>query len=82
MKKVEHITFSGEYAADISQDILYVTERAVFKLVGRSIGLIEIAPGIDLKKDIIEQMEFKPLISDDLKQMDPVIFRKGVMEKK
>jgi propionate CoA-transferase len=77
--EVEHITFSGEYAADISQDILFVTERAVFKLTGSCVELIETAPGIDLNKDILEQMEFKPMISKDLKEMDPVIFRQGKM---
>jgi propionate CoA-transferase len=82
IKGVEHITFSGEYALDISQDILYVTERSVFKLAGHSIELIEIAPGIDMEKDIMGQMEFKPMINADIKQMDPVIFREGVMGKK
>lgn len=79
IKKVEHVTFSGEYGADIEQNILYITERAVFKLAGRSVKLIEIAPGIDINKDIIDQMEFKPLISDNIRQMDPAIFKKGMM---
>ncbi len=79
IREVEHITFSGEYSADTSQDILYVTERAVFRLAGRSIELIEIAPGIDLKKDITGQMEFKPVINDNIKQMDPAIFKEGMM---
>jgi len=81
ISKVEHITFSGEYSADISQDILYVTERAVFKLSDHSLELVEIAPGIDLNKDILEQMEFNPLINYNIKHMDPAIFREGIMGK-
>jgi propionate CoA-transferase len=79
---VEHITFSGEYAADISQDILYVTERAVFELTESGMKLIETAPGIDLEKDILHQMEFKPIINKDIRKMDPAIFEKGKMGNK
>ena len=73
-KNVEQITFSGEYAAETGKDIYYITERAVFKLVKGGIKLIEIAPGMDLQKDILDKMEFKPIIADDLKEMDPRIF--------
>ncbi len=79
INEVEQITFSGDYASDISQEILYVTERAVFKLVDSNIELIEIAPGLDIERDIIKQMEFKPLISNNVKKMDTSIFKKGVM---
>jgi propionate CoA-transferase len=77
--KVEQITFSGEYANDTGKNILYVTERAVFKLVPGGVELIEIAPGVDLEKDILAKMAFKPLISKQLKTMDPRIFADGVM---
>lgn len=73
-KNVEQISFSGEYAAETGKNILYITERAVFKLVKGGIELIEIAPGVDLQKDILEQMEFKPLISEHLKEMDACLF--------
>ncbi len=73
--QVEQITFSGDYANDIAQDVMYITERAVFKLTREGLELIEIAPGIDLEKDILQQMEFQPLISADLKLMDARIFR-------
>lgn len=72
--QVEQITFSGEYAAETGKNILYITERAVFKLVKGGIELIEIAPGVDLEKDILAHMEFKPFISDNLKLMDACIF--------
>jgi propionate CoA-transferase len=71
---VEQITFSGEYSKLKNQDVLYITERGVFKLTDEGIMLVEIAPGIDLKKNIIEQMDFKPLISSELKFMDEEIF--------
>jgi propionate CoA-transferase len=71
---VEQITFSGKYAAKSNKPILYVTERAVFTLSNGEVTLIEIAPGIDLKKDILAHMDFKPRISPDLKPMPVDIF--------
>ena len=53
----------------------YVTERAVFELTPDGIMLTEIAPGIDLQSQILNLMEFKPLISSDLKEMNPALFR-------
>ena len=72
---IHAVTFSGEYAARIGQPVLYVTERAVFRLESGRMVLTEIAPGIDLQKDVIAQMEFVPEIAADLKTMDPAIFR-------
>ncbi len=74
VKKVEQISFSGEVAAKGDQTILYVTERAVFELTEDGIMLIEIAPGVDLTKDILDHMEFNPIISESLKEMDSNIF--------
>jgi propionate CoA-transferase len=71
---VEQITFSGKYAAKNNKPILYVTERAVFKLIDGEVTLIEIAPGIDLEKNILAHMEFKPRIAADLKLMPQEIF--------
>ena len=72
--KVQQITFSGEYGAEIGQNVLYVTERAVFKLVEGGLKRIEIAPGVDLQKDILDQMEFTPIV-EDYKLMDERLFR-------
>jgi propionate CoA-transferase len=71
---VEQITFSGKYAAKWKKPILYVTERAVFTISEGEVTLIEIAPGIDLEKDILAHMDFKPRISPDLKPMPADIF--------
>lgn len=71
---VEQITFSGEYAQNIGQSIMYVTERAVFQLTPDGLELIEIAPGIDLEKDILQLMDFKPIMKN-VKLMIDGIFR-------
>ncbi len=74
-KEVEHITFSGEYSLEKgSQRVFYITERAVFKLTDHGLTLIEIAPGINIEKDILDHMEFRPAISDNLRPMDNKLF--------
>ena len=75
--EVEQVTFSGEYASEVEQEVLYVTERAVFDLEKGNLRLIEIAPGVDLEKDILGQMGFKPVIADDLKVMNEGMFREN-----
>lgn len=72
--KVEHITFSGDYGRSSGQTIMYVTERAVFELRPEGVTLTEIAPGVDLEKDVLAHMEFKPIIASDMKLMDERIF--------
>lgn len=79
IEAVEHITFSGEYASERGQPVLYVTERAVFELRGGKLALTEIAPGIDLQADVLDQMDFRPEIAPDLKQMDERLFREEPM---
>lgn len=75
LEQVEQITFSGKYAQGINQPVLYITERAVFELTAKGMELIELAPGIDLEKDVLALMDFAPIISPKLKVMDKRIFR-------
>ncbi|MCF0246639.1 MAG: acyl CoA:acetate/3-ketoacid CoA transferase [Ileibacterium sp.] len=77
--EVEQITFASEFAAETGQKVMYVTERAVFELRDGVFTLTEIAPGIDLQKDVLDQMEFKPAIAEDLKLMDERLFKDEVM---
>ena len=79
IKKVEQVTFSGKYARKHGQYVLYITERAVFRLTDEGVELTEIAPGVDLQKDILDQMDFTPVIRD-VKEMDPRIFCEEKME--
>ena len=60
---VEEITFSGQRAHATGKEVLYVTERAVFRLVHGGIELAEVAPGVDIRRDIIERMGFVPAIA-------------------
>ena len=77
--KVQQITFSAGYARKTGQEVTYITERAVFKLVEGGIMLTEIAPGADLERDIPSHMEFRPLLADEIKTMDARIFREEKM---
>ena len=74
VQEVEHRTFSGAVAYRSGQKVLYITERCVFRLVEKGLELIEIAPGIDLDRDILGQMDFTPAISPDLRVMNEAIF--------
>ena len=62
VNEVEHRTFSGRYASLRGQPVLYVTERCVFRLTTEGLELIEVAPGIDIEKDILAQMDFQPIV--------------------
>jgi len=75
INQVEHITFSGKYAVMKNQPVLYITERCVFSLSKEGMELIEIAPGIEIEKDILPWMDFKPIIKELPRLMDERIFR-------
>jgi propionate CoA-transferase len=72
--EVEHRTFSGREALRRGQSVLYVTERCVLRLADTGMELIEIAPGIDLERGVLALMDFHPIISPQLKLMDPALF--------
>jgi len=71
---VEQITFSGPQAVKSDQEVVYVTERAVFRLVSEGLVLSEVAPGVDVKGDVLDRMGFAPLIPETPKIMDAAHF--------
>jgi len=74
VSSVEQITFSGNYARRNEMNVKFVTERAVIELLADGLTVTEIAPGIDLQTQVLDQMDFKPLVAENLKTMDPRIF--------
>jgi propionate CoA-transferase len=75
VKEVEQISFSAARALQKGQPVVYVTERAVFELTDEGIMLTELAPGLDLETDVLAHMEFRPLLSPSLKEIDPRAYR-------
>jgi propionate CoA-transferase len=78
VEAVEQITFNGRLAAAKGQSVLYVTERCVFKLQPGGLQLIEVAPGIDIERDVLSHMAFRPIIGD-VALMDPRIYQSKPM---
>jgi propionate CoA-transferase len=74
VRGVEHLTFNGRYAAERGQFVRYVTERCVFELTGDGLRLIEIAPGIDLERDVLAHMDFVPAVAQPLPLMHARLF--------
>ena len=72
---VAQITFSGAQAMIQGQEILYVTERAVFRLAGGQLRLEETAPGIDPQRDVLDRMAFQPIVAEDLQTMPATCFQ-------
>ena len=79
VKNVQQITFSGSLAAERKQHVLYVTERCVFSVTPKGLELIEVAPGIDIDRDILAHMDFTPIMND-VKLMDERIFHVNPMD--
>ena len=80
IEAVEQRTFAGSQARATGQDVLYVTERCVFRLVAEGLKLIEVTPGLDVERDILARMGFRPIIDEDPVPMDPRIFDPGPMD--
>ena len=78
---VEQVTFSGKTARMNNLDVVFITERCVFTLTDEGVELTEIAPGVDLEKDILAYMDFKPIVKNP-KTMDERIFRLPPMDLK
>jgi propionate CoA-transferase len=73
--EVEHRTFSGSYARQRQQPVLYITERCVFRLGEDGLELIEVGPGIDLERDVLAHMDFRPAMREPVRLMEARIFR-------
>jgi propionate CoA-transferase len=80
VEAVEHRTFSGNYAAQRGQPVLYITERCVFELTVDGLELVEVAPGIDIERNILAHMGFRPIIRRDPSLMDERIFDPSIMK--
>ena len=80
VNEVEHRTFSGAEAQRRGLAVLYITERCVFRLCSEGLELIEIAPGVDLQHDILDRMDFVPVMHSAPALMDPRIFRDEPMK--
>jgi len=77
VEKVFKVVFSGKQAIKFRKEILYVTERAVFRLTNEGLVLEEIAPGIELDKDVLSKMQFRPIVKSSVSTMDEKLFREG-----
>jgi propionate CoA-transferase len=76
---VREISFNGRLARERGQQVRYITERAVFALADDGLVLIEVAPGIDVERDVLARMAFRPRIADDLRTTDPRVYATGPM---
>lgn len=81
VKNVEQVSFSGARAQRLGREVTYVTERAVFQLRPGGVTLTEIAPGLDVERDVLAYMGFEPEIAPDLKAMDERLFRNAPLRR-
>jgi propionate CoA-transferase len=77
--KVREISFSGKLARERGQQVRYITERAVFALEEDGLVLIEVAPGIDVERDVLARVGFRPRVADELRTTDPRVYAPGPM---
>ncbi len=82
VEKVDHLTFSARFALETGKPVLYITERCVFTLNGEGLRLMEVAPGVDIEKDIIAHMDFRPVVKGIPVEMDARIFQTEPMNLK
>ena len=75
VREVQHVTFSGALAMERGQEVIYITERAVFRLCPSGLELVEVAAGIDVERDVLAQMDFPPAISHELGLIPSSVFR-------
>jgi len=79
LAQVEQRTFAGAQAMAQGQEVLYVTERCVFRLTAEGLALTELAPGVDLQRDVLDRMDFVPRVIGPAR-MDARLFRAGPMD--
>jgi propionate CoA-transferase len=82
IEKVSQVTFSGPYARRLGQEVLYVTEAAVFRLTASGVELVEIAPGVDLERDLLPQLGFRPAVSAALREMPRELFADALLPRR
>jgi len=78
VERVGQLTFSADMARHNGQEVLFVTERCVFRLEAEGLAVVEVAPGIDLERDVLQRLPFRPLV-DGPRPMDPAVFRAAPM---
>ncbi|MGC8607394.1 MAG: acyl CoA:acetate/3-ketoacid CoA transferase [Vulcanisaeta sp.] len=79
VNKPYKVGFNAELGLKMGKEVMYITERAVFRLTSEGLVLEEYAPGVDIERDILAKMEFKPVISRHLQPMDNLVFKDGPM---
>lgn len=79
LKELDQITYSAEYGLESGQNVAFITDRCVMKPSDKGLVITEVAPGVDIQKDIIDQMEFEPIVAEDVKIMDIRLFKEELM---
>jgi propionate CoA-transferase len=77
--RVREVSYSGRLARASGQEVRFITERAVFALTDAGVTLIEVADGIDVRRDVLDRMGFAPLVAEPLGTIDPRVLRDGIM---